>query len=70
MYLVWWPKCEFSLEKSSLNVGCVFSYFCGGRKNSFPLWFRNSFRLLEYKVYYMFGGVKLIYLLMDCETSH
>ena len=24
------------------NVGCVFTYFCGGHKNNFPIWFRGS----------------------------
>ena len=50
------PKCEFSLKWSSLNVGCVFAYFCGGHKNTCPLRFRTSFNNQV--------DLKLLYLLV------
>ena len=30
-------KCIFILKVSSLNIGCVFSYFRGGHENNFRL---------------------------------
>ena len=30
-------------KKSVQNVGCVFTHFCGGHKNNFPIRFRSSF---------------------------
>lgn len=29
-------KCKFSLNNSSLDTGCIFAYFCGLHKKSFP----------------------------------